>query len=168
MPLNDNAERSIRENLNEAAKGNKPRAVPIGTLTNAQLIEINQHRRNRGWQDITGEVVFCGKHVYESRVIRDGYSIDDVVDQITSAFSAASRVRISPKMTVIENPAKRNDQYGNSVSDQAVLECTSKFPRAELFSVIPSGDTIKPINLNKKTGVADATPVQRTIADPPG
>lgn len=159
MPLDDNAERLIRENLNEAAQGRKPRVVPIGTLTNAQLIEINKHRRSRNWEDITGEIVFCGKHVYESRVVRDGYSIDDVVIQITNAMSKSSRVRVSPKMTVIENPVKRNDQCGNRVTDQAVLECTSKFPRAELFSVIPSGDTNKPINQNKKTGTADAIPV---------
>jgi hypothetical protein len=39
-----------------------------------------------------------GRHVYESRILRDGYTIDDVVEQITSdgRFRGGAK---SPKMT---------------------------------------------------------------------
>lgn len=140
MPLNADAVRLIRANLDEAAQGRKPRIVSIGTLTESQLLQINEHRRNRGLNEITGEVVFCGRHVYDSRVSKDGYTVEDVINQIVSAMSADSRLKISPKMTVIENPMARDDGYGSKVNDQAVLECTCRYPKPELYSVIPRGD----------------------------
>src|SRR5665213_2561838 len=175
MPLSQNAEAFIRANLAAAVSGGKPRAVAIGSLTDVQLKEINSHRRKRGLPEIAAEIVFVGKHVYESRVSRDGYSIEDVILQIENAVSAAARLKITPKMTVIENPNKRDDGYGNKVNDQAVFECTSKFPRAELYSVIPKGDRIKPCNLalaaaatvtTEKGHVTVALP--ETATDPPG
>jgi hypothetical protein len=66
------------------------------------------------------------------------------VKQIAGAMSPLSQLRISPKMTAIENPAAREGGYGNRVNDKAVLECTAKFPRAELYSVIPRGDENRP------------------------
>ena len=51
-------------------------------------------------------------------------------------------------MTTLENPLGRADGYGNTVHDRAVFECTTKKPRAELFSVMPKGDSRKPIMKN--------------------
>lgn len=93
---------------------------------------------------ITAEVLFFGWHVYKSRIIRDGYRIAVVIDQIESAMKSGSVVLDSKHMTAIENPTPRADAYGNMVKDRAVFECTTHHPRPELFSVMPKGDTIKP------------------------
>jgi hypothetical protein len=144
MPLNADAAELIRANLEEVQKGNKPRPAVIGNLTEKQLTAINVERARRNRGPIVGEVVFVGRHIYESRIVRDGYRIDDVITQIVGAMDATAVVRPSPKMTVLENPIARDDGYGNKVNDQAVLECTGKYPRAELYSVIPKGDQVKP------------------------
>jgi hypothetical protein len=144
MTLHNDAERLIRANLAEVSRKGKPRVVAIGVLTDEQLRAINEHRQRRNFAPIEAVIVFSGKHIYKSRIEGDGYSVDDVIKQISSAMSSLSRLRISPKMTAIENPAARDDGYGNRVNDQAVLECTAKFPRAELYSVIPRGDRNRP------------------------
>lgn len=79
------------------------------------------------------EVVFIGRPVYESRVIRDGYTFDDVASQIASGMESAAVVLKTNSMTAMENPAFRADRYGNSVRD-----------RPELYSVVPKGDRTKP------------------------
>jgi L-fucose mutarotase/ribose pyranase (RbsD/FucU family) len=89
-------------------------------------------------------VVFIGKHIYQNRIAKDGYTIEDVIDQITSAMHPDSLVLDTSKMTAMENPDLREDRYGNKVRDRAVFECTVRHPRPELFSVIPRGDLIKP------------------------
>lgn len=146
MPLFDNAVYLIRANLEEIAHGGKARAVEIGRLAQAQLDVINAERQSRSTplEPIAPEVVFIGKHVYQSRCVRDGYTIDDVVDQIMSALSLDSIVIASPMMTSLESPMLRRDRYGNDVRDRAVLECTTRHPRPELYSVMPKGDKNKP------------------------
>jgi hypothetical protein len=153
MPLFSEAHARIRANLEELKKGNRVRLVAIGTLTNAQLDAINQERAKASahwpsedprYPPMTAEVVFLGRHVFESRIVRDGYTIDDVIDQIASAMDSASVVLDTPKMTAMENPCPRADGYGNSVRDRIVFECSARHPRPELFSVVPKGDSIKP------------------------
>lgn len=116
----------------------------VGTLTDTQLDAINDERRAHGYPPIVAEVVFIGRHVYESRILRDGYTIDDVIDQITSSMEAAAVVIQTPTMTAMENPVSRADRYGNAVRDRAVFECSGRHPRPELYSVMPKGDRIKP------------------------
>ena len=115
--------------------------MAIGTLTDAQLATINARRNEEGLKPIVPEVLFVGWHVYRSRVLRDGYSIADVIDQIESAMTGEAVVEYQ---TWIENPVLRADRYGNLVKDRAILECSVRHPRPELFSVIPKGDRIKP------------------------
>jgi len=98
---------------------------------------------------MNAEVVFIGKHIYQSRVAKDGYAIEDVIDQISNAMHSESVVLDTSKMTAMENPNLRADRYGNMVKDRAVFECTVRHPRPELFSVVPRGDLIKP---QKKKG----------------
>ena len=86
---------------------------------------------------------FLADTVYNSRVVKDGYTIDDVLDQITSGMAAAAVVFHTP-MTGMENPNPRPDRYGNLVRDRVVLECSARHPRPELFSAIPKGDYQKP------------------------
>jgi len=146
MPLYQNAVDLIRANFGEVAQGNKPKGVAIGILTDKQLKSINQVRTDRvpPLPPVIGEVIFYGKHLYKSRVLCDGYTVEDVIDQIVSAMDAAAVFVHSPKMTLLQNQVGRADRYGNTVKDLAVFECTARHPRPELFSVMPKGDMIKP------------------------
>ncbi len=109
------------------------RPVVIGTLTDAQLAAINDERRAGRYPPIGKDVVFMGRHVYTSRIERDGYTIDDVIDQIISGMDSAAVVLRSPTMTAMENPVERMDQYGNSVRDRVIFECAGRYPRPELL-----------------------------------
>jgi hypothetical protein len=76
------------------------------TLICANLEAINGHRpsRNQMLPQIVAEVIFIGNHTYQSRVVRDGYSIDDGMDQIAGAMSEASMLVGNLPMQAIENP----------------------------------------------------------------
>jgi hypothetical protein len=143
MPLYANAVDLIRANFEQISQGRKVKAIPIGTLTERQLGAINQSRQSRlnPLPAIIAEVLFIGQHIYNSRVVRDGYTIDDVVDQIVSAMDSRSVFIPTSRAATIQNHQKRVDCYGNTVQDMAVFECTAKHPRPELFSVIAKGDT---------------------------
>jgi hypothetical protein len=142
MPLSEEAPALIRANLEQLQTGNRVRLVVIGTL-NTQLDAINDERRAHGYPPIVAEVVFIGRHVYESRILRDGYTIGDVIDQIASSMKAAAVVIQSSTMTVMENPVSRVDRCGNAVRDRVVFECSARHPRPERYSVMPKGDRIK-------------------------
>jgi hypothetical protein len=150
MPLNADAPQLIRKNLKEIAKGNKVRAVSIGYLTEKQLLALNTDRESRNFPPMIAEVLFVGAHAYDSRVIRDGYTIEDVIDQIVSAMSEHSVIEIRPKMSSMTNPRSREDRYGNRVKDKAVFECSVRHPRAELLSVYATGARVKPKDLDQK------------------
>ena len=128
MPLYQNALALIRANLEEIAKGNKPKGVVIGRLTDQQLEKINHARSAHipPLPPVIAEVIFYGKHMYKSRVTRDGYSIEDVIDQIVSAMDATAVFVHNPNMTIIQNRTDRADRYGNKVKDLAVFECTTR------------------------------------------
>lgn len=144
MPLYSNAEKVIREHLELVRAGQKPRRVTIGELSKGQLESLNAQREKAGLSPLNGRIFFVGKHVYKRRILGDGYTVDDVIDQIRSAFSEASTAHLNPKLSSLKNPIARADRYGNQVRDEIVLECSAKHPNAELFSVIPKGDVKKP------------------------
>jgi hypothetical protein len=144
MPLSANARNLIRANLEEIQNGGKVRPIVIGSLTVAQLTAINTSREADGQPPMVAEVVFFGAHVYRSRVLGDGYTIEDIIDQITSAMDNGSVVISTSHLTAMENPNRRADRYGNQVRDRAVFECTARHPRPELYSVMPKGDVNKP------------------------
>lgn len=146
MPLFTSARDRIRVNLQSLNVGRRPRPVVIGNLSEVQLAAINHQRMAEELPAIIDEIVFVGKHVHNSRMVRDGYTIDDVVAQIMSACSSDAVVIEYQKMTAMENPIPRDDGYGNAVLDRVVFECMGRHPRPELHSVIPKGDDIKPIN----------------------
>lgn len=62
-------------------------------------------------------------------------------------MSEDSVVRTEHYMSAILNPNGRDDGYGNKVRDKAVLECSIRHPRPELYSVVATGDKIKPVAL---------------------
>jgi hypothetical protein len=147
LPLYPDAEAKVKINLQISATGGRAALIAIGTFTERQLQDINAVRRGLGLHEIDRqEIVFVGRHLYTSRA-KDGYTVDDMWKQIEAAVSAASVVFASLKMTALESPQGRADGYGNTVRDRAVFECTQRKPRAELFSVIPKGDTQKPITI---------------------
>jgi hypothetical protein len=143
MPLSDDAPALIRANLEQLQTGNRVRLVVIGTITDAQLEAINDERRTHGHPPIVAEVVFLGRHVHQSRIERDGYSIDDVIDQIASAMEAAAVVLQTATMTAMEAGASPADRYGNLVRDRVIFECSARHPKPELFSVVPRGTSFE-------------------------
>jgi hypothetical protein len=144
MPLFANAAALIRTNFERIRGGDRAPLISIGALTQEQLDALNRRRRAQDLAPMTAEVVFIGRHIYESRVVRDGYSIDEVIEQISSAMDSRATVLETTKMTAMENPQARNDRYGNEVKDRAIFECSARHPRPELFSVVPKGDFVKP------------------------
>jgi len=144
MSLYPNAKDLMRINLHAIAEGRKVRSVAIGTLSDEQLRIINEQRATEEMPAIVAEVLFVGVHVYRSRVVRDGYDIEDIIDEVESALSEASEVIYTPYMTAIQNPHPRADRLGNRVKDRMILECTKYRPNPEMFSTQPKGDVIKP------------------------
>jgi hypothetical protein len=151
MPLYPQAIELIRANLEQISKGYKVKPVVIGALTTEQMNAINQHRKNQNanLEPLVAEVLFFGSHIYQSRCVRDGYTLEDVIDQIVSAMDTASKLVGNLPMQAIENPSARADRYGNPVHDRAIFECMSRHPRAELFSIIPKGDRNRPAKKQK-------------------
>ncbi len=142
MPLYPGAPALIRANLEALQSGRRVRPAAVGFLTDLQLASINAGRLPD--RQIIAEVLFLGQHIYDARMIRDGYTVEDVVDQIESAMDAAAILRNSPGMTTLQNPNPRPDRYGNTVRDTVVLECSARHPRAEIFTVVPKGDARRP------------------------
>lgn len=142
MPLYDNAIDTIRTNLEQPQNGERPRFQAIGKLTDEQLETINQKQIEKGFPIVQcNEILYMGRHHYESRVIRDGYQIDDLIKQIESSLAESSVIENNK---VLKSTVLRDDGYGNMVEDWAVFEMTAKRPKMELFSVIPKGDNNKP------------------------
>ncbi|MBP5790559.1 MAG: hypothetical protein J6W29_10065 [Neisseriaceae bacterium] len=145
MPLYENAEILIRQNLEMLARSEKPKFQAIGIFSEQQFAQINRYRQTQNLPPLAcNEILYMGRHHYNSRVVKDGYTIDDLLQQIKNVIQDCSVVVMSNRMTAIENQQPRNDGYGNQVIDRAIFELTSKKPRAELFSVIPKNDWHKP------------------------
>jgi len=144
MPLYENAAALIRVNLEQLAASKRPEIIEIGELSVQQLTEINEFRVANDFLPIIATVKFLGRHLYKSRIVENGYTIDDILDQIESSMQSCSIVSVTELRTSLENPNRRADRYGNTVLDRAVLECTSRHPWPELFSVIPIGDENRP------------------------
>jgi hypothetical protein len=140
LPLYADGLRKIRHNLAQAQCGLRPRIVKIGFFTAEQLAHINEARAAKGFPALLSEIVFHGAHLYRSRCVRDGYTIDQVLEQVQSAFSDSSEVNFSASSSTMRNPDQRMDHNGYLVHDEAVFECTGRYPYADLFSVVPRGD----------------------------
>lgn len=145
MPLHENAAVLIRANLEQLTAGQRPKRVEVGELEDARFAEINQFRFENGLAALAEKkLVFIGKHIYDGRLVKDRYSIEDVLEQITSAISPGSVLQLTETGTALQNPNKRADKYGNMVSDRIIFECSTCRPWIQLWSVIPIGDKNKP------------------------
>jgi len=120
--------------------------VVIGSLTQKQLDAINAEREQSDppLAAITAEIVFDGRHMHKGRCVNDGYTIDEVIEQIVSAVCETAEFMPEGRMTTIGSTIVRKDRQGNEVLDQAIFECSQRHPRPELYSVIPRGDKIRP------------------------
>ena len=147
MPIYTDIKNELMMRINAHYAGERTKLLVIGELTDTQFSDINIHRGKEELPPLESkEVVYIGKHHHKSRSA-DGYLNDDLYIQIESSMHNDSAFTISrnkPHSTIIKNPNKREDGYGNMVNDTAILELTQRKPRAELFSVIPKGDSIKP------------------------
>ena len=144
MPLYPNAKDLIRKNLEALQAGQRVPRVVVGRLTRVQFETLNAQQAAEDLPLSIDEVVFVGRHIYNSRILRDGYTIEDVLDQIESALDEGSEVIANDYMTAIKNPVARADRLGNLVHDEAILECSKYRPNPDIFSVMPKGDKIKP------------------------
>jgi hypothetical protein len=140
MPLYASGLRKIRSNLLQIEAGQKPFIVAVGFFTPEQLCQINAARISSGFPALRPEIKFHGGHLYRSRCLKDSYTVDQVIEQIESAFSKESVVDSSRPSVVLYNPTPRMDREGNLVTDKVVFECTGMYPYALLYSVVPKGD----------------------------
>lgn len=144
MTLYIDALELIKKNLEAISRGEKAKAVEVGEFTQEQHATINELREENGLPPLESpKIVFIGSHLYKSRITQDAYTIDDVMQQITSAVSETSVIIHTKYMTAMRSTATRSDGYGNEVLDEAVFELTQRKPKAELYSVIPKGDRLK-------------------------
>ena len=150
MPFDNDALSRIRLQLEAISNGIKPRLIGIGSLSRDQLQTINQHRAENGFSPIVADILFDGRHLYKSRCVDDGYSIDEVIEQLVSAFSEASQVVLG-RSTVLASSVPRIDRHGKSVRDEIVFECTARHPHPELYSVVPRGDGKNHLKMKKAT-----------------
>jgi len=144
MPLYPNAKDLIRNNLLTLQAGQRAPRIAVGKLTKAQIEAVNAQQAAEDLPLSIDEVVFVGRHIYKRRILEDGYTIEDVIEQIESAMSDGAEVIANEYMTAIRNPVARRDRLGNLVHDEAILECSKYRPNPDIFSVIPKGDKIKP------------------------
>jgi len=140
MPLYADGLRKIRRNLEQVQAGERPRVVKIGFFTPEQIAQINKARTASKFLELDSVIVFHGSICNKSRCVNNPYTIDQVLEQIQSAFSENSVVDTSRPSIVLRNPNPRTGYEGRLVKDEVIFECTGRYPHAELHSVIPRGD----------------------------
>ncbi|MCW3539332.1 hypothetical protein [Burkholderia cenocepacia] len=141
-PVKDGALKDARGLLEALARGERPKPIDIGNLTQQQFDALNAARAKNGMPPFESpDVYYRGTHHYNSRVTDQvpPYGIDDMLQQIDSGMSAQSRVVTGGRSPVLENPTARINESGVPVNDAAVLNY-GRGGQPELFSVIPRGD----------------------------
>ncbi len=122
------------------AKGKQNWYQKVGAFTPEQLAAINELRKSEGHPPLGAVIVCNGKHLYDSRCVKDGYSIDEVIAQTEIAFNLAKHVSRDRWATVIHSDEQPPNDRGHRITYEVVFECTAKYPNASIFSVIPRGD----------------------------
>jgi hypothetical protein len=145
MPLHDNAHHLIRLQLERIARGERVPLIEIGYLTFQQHQHVRELRRRFELPDVESPaIVYIGHHHFASRSAQ-GYRVSDMVEQIRACVDADAEIMLFKRMTMMRASTLREDGYGNSVRDEGIFELTRRKPRIELFSVIPKGDRISPL-----------------------
>ncbi|AOA71456.1 hypothetical protein BAY15_1022 [Stenotrophomonas rhizophila] len=145
MPLYDNAPTLILDQLRRIADGERVGIVEIGELTVSQFAELVRQKREMGHEPPASRMlVYLGRHHYDSRVRKDGYLPCDLVRQLEAALASTSVIETHRHMTAVVSTSDRDDGHGNKVRDRAILELQARKPRAEVYSVVPKRDFIRP------------------------
>jgi hypothetical protein len=109
LPLFADGLKKIRNSLLLVQEGKHSPFVKVGSFTPEQLKLINEQRGQDDLLPIEAIIVFNGKHLYKSRCVENGYTIDEVLVQIESAFCATAEVCHDGRSTVMANQIKRID-----------------------------------------------------------
>jgi hypothetical protein len=143
----------------------KPGRIVIAQLTTTQFEALNRLRAATNRPPLPGvSVNLDGRHFFESRRIGDGYTIEDMLEQVISALDSDSVARVErrhPQYVNMVSRRPRVDGYGNLVTDAAVFNADSRAQVTELFSVIPHGDARKPAGQKKRA----TAPPRRSMKD---
>ncbi len=140
VPLFASGLKKIRRSLELVAAKQWSPFQKIGFFTPEQLEAINAIREKINQPPIVATIVCNGKHLYDSRCVKDGYSIDEVVEHTEVAFALANEASRRSWATVLRSTVDRFNEEGNAIRDELVFECSGKHPHASLFSAIPRGD----------------------------
>ncbi len=145
VPLYDDACERIRKQFEQIARGERVPLIEIGHLTFQQHQHVRELRQRESLPDVEQPtIVYIGQHHFTSRNAQ-GYTIKDMMQQIRACTYADADVILTRGMTILRAAAPRADGYGNLVRDEGVCELTRRKPRIELFSVIPRGDRMSPL-----------------------
>jgi hypothetical protein len=145
MVLLNGALDQICAQLEKISAGEKVGPITIGHLLPQQVEMLNSFRSSLKLSHVGSELIFVGRHIHKSRILGDSYCVADVRCQLESALGITSVIHITPRgSTLLRSAIYRNDGFGNSVRDEAVLELSGRTPLIEVFSVIPKGDKNKP------------------------
>lgn len=151
MPFYHHQKEQLLKQIQDLIDGKRAPVIVIGTLTEAQHSAINRGRELLEYPPLESpEVLYMGKHHVNSRHGKDGYTADDILQQIIHILEVEVDIPVTKRQTKMVSKTKRQDAYGNTIEDIGILELMSRKPKAELFSVIPKGDDIKPINIQKQ------------------
>lgn len=106
--------------------------IRIGTLTQVQLAAINANRAalKNPAPPIEAEIVFVGRHLYNSRVVKDGYTVAEVLVQIQNALSERARFVRTLRATLIQDPTARRNSFGDSIHDEGCFGVLRKVSKA--------------------------------------
>jgi hypothetical protein len=141
VPLYKDGLKKIRRSLELVASKQWSPYEKVGKFTVDQLEAFNAIRIKEGRKPIEEIIVCNGKHLYNSRCVKDGYSIDEVIEQVEIAFEVATQVeKTRGWATTLRNPGTRTDSEGHVIRDEIAFECNENHLRASLYSVIPRGD----------------------------
>lgn len=155
MVLLPNALDTICAQLTQLSQGQRVPIITVGQLRADQVDLLNKLRSSLNLEPVNGELVFLGRHIYQRRIVDDGYSIPEVRLMLEMALHPHSVVHITSRSsTIIQSATFRDDAYGNRVRDEVVFELSNRTPRVEILSVIPRGDKNKPKNKKPLDGGA--------------
>jgi hypothetical protein len=141
MPLYPDGKDRIRAQLERIDCGDKVWALDVGRLTDEQFAALQQLKADLGHPiPESPELVYLGRHHYKSRVIGDGYEIEDLVSQVEAAMAVDSMIEAEKHMTALVSAHRREDGYGFRVRDRMILELQQRKPKGEIYSAIPKGD----------------------------
>ncbi|OFV50045.1 hypothetical protein [Oligella sp. HMSC09E12] len=142
--------KNIRKGLLDISNGENNKYVRLKDAMTPQQFDslVTQRKAMDASYPFKNNFIIDLDHIYDTRVLRDGYNIDDVMKQVKSATSRKSEVFVDParKQNNLINPYGRDDGYGNVVKDRIGIDLRGV---PQYRTVIPKGDTVMPTKKRK-------------------